>query len=76
MLIFDIDKNATLLEDPKDGTVLVQAGIIKTRVDVKNLRLLSDKQTAGPSAQPPGTPGDPAMSGGRQDAVSASGPPQ
>lgn len=44
MLIFDIDKNAVLLEDPKDGTVLVQAGIIKTRVDVKNLRLLTEKQ--------------------------------
>ena len=44
VLIFDIDKNAVLLEDPKDGTVLVQAGIIKTRVDVKNLRLLTEKQ--------------------------------
>lgn len=41
VLIFDIDRNATLLEDPKDGTVLVQAGIIKTRVEVANLRLLT-----------------------------------
>ena len=37
--IFDIDKAAVVLEEPKDGQVLVQAGIIKTRVDVKNLRL-------------------------------------
>ena len=37
----DIDKNATVLAPPnKDGVVLVQAGIIKTRVDIKNLRLL------------------------------------
>ena len=44
MLIFDIDKNATVLAPPnKDGKVLVQAGIIKTRVDIKNLRLLKSK---------------------------------
>ena len=41
VLIYDIDKNATVLAPPnKDGQVLVQAGIIKTRVDIKNLRLL------------------------------------
>lgn len=41
VLIYDIDKNATVLALPnKDGLVLVQAGIIKTRVDIKNLRLL------------------------------------
>ena len=41
VLIYDIDKNATVLAPPnKDGVVLVQAGIIKTRVDIKNLRLL------------------------------------
>lgn len=44
VLIFDIDKNATVLEAPKDGTVLVQAGIIKTRVELSNLRLLGDLQ--------------------------------
>ncbi len=44
VLIFDIDKNATVLEAPKDGTVLVQAGIIKTRVALENLRLLGEKQ--------------------------------
>ncbi len=44
VLIYDIDKNATVLAPPnKDGVVLVQAGIIKTRVDVKNLRLLKSK---------------------------------
>ncbi|HHZ06637.1 MAG TPA: endonuclease MutS2 [Clostridiales bacterium] len=40
VLIFDIDKKATVLEEEKGGNVLVQAGIIKTRVPVKNLRLL------------------------------------
>lgn len=44
VLIFDIDKNATVLEEPKEGTVLVQAGIIKTRVALSNLRLLGEKQ--------------------------------
>ena len=44
VLIYDIDKNATVLAPPnKDGQVLVQAGIIKTRVDIKNLRLLKSK---------------------------------
>ncbi|MGN0518712.1 MAG: endonuclease MutS2 [Acutalibacteraceae bacterium] len=44
VLIFDIDKKAVVLE-PEDssGNVLVQAGIIKTRVSVKNLRLLNEK---------------------------------
>lgn len=45
VLIFDIDKNAVVLEPPKDGHVLVQAGIIKTRVPLSNLRLLEGKQT-------------------------------
>ncbi len=44
VLIFDIDKKATVLEAPKEGQVLVQAGIIKTRVQVGNLRLLGEKQ--------------------------------
>ncbi len=42
--IYDIDKTATVLEAPKDGQVLVQAGIIKTRVAVENLRLLGEGQ--------------------------------
>ncbi len=44
VLIFDIDKNATVLEEPKDGQVLVQAGVVKTRVALSNLRLLEGKQ--------------------------------
>ncbi len=44
VLIYDIDKNATVLAPPsKDGQVLVQAGIIKTRVDIMNLRLLKSQ---------------------------------
>ena len=43
VLIFDIDKKATVLELPKDGDqVLVQAGIIKTRVPMSNLRLVKE----------------------------------
>ena len=44
VLLYDIDKEATVLELPKDGTVLVQAGIIKTRVPLANVRLLSKRQ--------------------------------
>lgn len=44
VLIYDIDKSATVLELPKTGDmVLVQAGIVKTRVPMKNLRLLDKK---------------------------------
>ncbi len=44
VLMVDIDKKASVLEPPRDGQVLVQAGIIKTRVPVESLRLLSEKQ--------------------------------
>ena len=44
VVIYDIDKEATVLELPKDGAVLVQAGIIKTRVPLENLRLMSNRQ--------------------------------
>lgn len=48
VLIYDIDKNATVLAPPnKEGLVLVQAGIIKTRVDIKNLRLLKSQIKPG-----------------------------
>ncbi len=48
VLIYDIDKTATVLDAPKDNTVLVQAGIIKTRVNLDNLRLIGEgKQKAG-----------------------------
>jgi DNA mismatch repair protein MutS2 len=44
VLVYDIDKNATVMAPPnKDGVVLVQAGMIKMRVDIKNLRLLKSK---------------------------------
>ncbi|MBQ7386123.1 MAG: endonuclease MutS2 [Ruminococcus sp.] len=46
VLIFDIDKKATLLETPKEGDtqVMVQAGVIKTRVKISNLRLMKDEK--------------------------------
>lgn len=44
VLIFDIDKKGTVLQKAdKSGNVLVQAGIIKTRVSLSNLRLLDEK---------------------------------
>ncbi|MBQ4617434.1 MAG: endonuclease MutS2 [Clostridia bacterium] len=46
VLIFDIDKKATVLSLPdKSGQVEVQAGIIRTRVAVSNLRLIETKKT-------------------------------
>ncbi len=46
VLIYDIDKKATLLETPKEGDtqVMVQAGVIKTRVKISNLRLMKDEK--------------------------------
>lgn len=44
VLIFDIDKEGTVLSDAdSSGNVMVQAGIIKTRVPISNLRLLEKK---------------------------------
>ncbi len=44
VLIFDIDKKGTVLQEvDKSGNVLVQAGIIKSRVPIVNLRLLDEK---------------------------------
>ncbi len=48
VLIFDIDKKAEVLELPEKGQVLVQAGIIKTRVPLSNLRLLNDEKVTVP----------------------------
>lgn len=48
VLIFDIDKKAEVLELPENGQVLVQAGIIKTRVKLSNLRLLNDEKVTVP----------------------------
>ena len=47
VLIFDIDKKADVLEVGKDS-VLVQAGIIKTRVPINNLRLLKQEKVKVP----------------------------
>jgi len=45
VLVVDIDKTGTVLQEPESsGTVLVQTGIIKSRVPIGNLRLLEDKR--------------------------------
>ena len=45
VLIVDIDKEGTVLQAPdKSGNVLVQAGIIRSRVKIGNLRLLDKKK--------------------------------
>ncbi len=44
VLIFDIDKEGVVIKAPdKSGNVMVQAGIIKTKVNISNLRLLENK---------------------------------
>lgn len=43
--IRDIKKDAVVQEDPTGDQVLVLAGVIKTRVPIKNLRLIENKQT-------------------------------
>ena len=48
VLIFDIDKKAVVLEKPEKDSVLVQAGIIKTRVKLNNLRLLEEEKVKVP----------------------------
>ncbi len=49
VLIFDIDKKATVLALPdKSGQVEVQAGIIRTRVPLSNLRLIEQKVASAP----------------------------
>lgn len=48
VLIFDIDKEGTVLEVGKDN-VLVQSGIIKTRVAIKNIRLLKQEKVKLPT---------------------------
>ena len=46
VLIFDIDKKAVVIAAPEKDSVLVQAGIIKTRVKLNNLRLLEQNQVS------------------------------
>jgi len=44
VLLVNINKQGTLIDDPdKDGNVMVRAGIISTRTNVKNLRLIEDE---------------------------------
>ena len=52
-MIFDIDKKGTVLALPDNsGQVTVQAGIIKTKVPLSNLRLLeSDKKPELPAVR-------------------------
>ncbi len=50
VLIYDIDKNAIVVTPPdKSGMTEVQAGIIKTRVPVKNLRLIQNDAVSVPT---------------------------
>jgi DNA mismatch repair protein MutS2 len=48
VLIFDIDKKAEVIAEPEKDSVLVQAGIIKTRVKLDNLRLLDQPKVTAP----------------------------
>lgn len=50
VLIFDIDKEGIVLETGKDS-VLVQSGIIKTRVRMDNIRLLKQEKVKIPQRQ-------------------------
>lgn len=50
VLIYDIDKQGTVLQLPEGNgqNVLVQAGIIQTRVPLANLRLVQEKKAEAP----------------------------
>ena len=51
VLIFDIDKQATVIGLPKNSDqVEVQAGIMKTRVPLSNLRLMEQEKVKTPQA--------------------------
>lgn len=44
VLIFDIDKKGTVIDvNENSGTATIQAGIVKTRVPITNIRLLNEK---------------------------------
>ncbi len=51
--IVDIDKKAVVLEDQKDDNIFVQAGIIKTKVNINNIRLIEDKPNRQPKNKTP-----------------------
>lgn len=55
VIVIDIDKKGVVLsEADSNGNVLVQAGIIKTRINQSNLRLVEQKQDTKAAAQPKG----------------------
>ncbi|HPU58768.1 MAG TPA: Smr/MutS family protein, partial [Candidatus Avimonas sp.] len=55
VIVIDIDKKGVVLsEADSNGNVLVQAGIIKTRINQSNLRLIEQKQEVKAAAQPKG----------------------
>ena len=45
VLLVDIDKTGFVIEDPRKNSVLVQVGMIKSRVDISNLRLVEPVKT-------------------------------
>lgn len=52
VLIYDIDKKAVVLETPEEGKpVLVQAGILRTRVPASNLRLIKQEKVQTPKGR-------------------------
>lgn len=52
VLIVDLDREAEVLKLPdQNGDVLVQAGIIQTRVSIKNLRLLNKEKVSTPKGK-------------------------
>ena len=53
VLLVDVDKKGTVLSSPdQNGNVMVQAGIIKTKVKVESLRLLDKEKESRPAAPP------------------------
>jgi len=55
VIVIDIDKKGVVLSKAdSNGNVLVQAGIIKTRINQSNLRLIEQKQEVKAAAQPKG----------------------
>ncbi len=51
VMLFDIRKEATVLEDPNGDEVLILAGIIKTKVPVSNLRLIDASKGTAPKTR-------------------------
>ncbi len=73
VLIVDIDKKGIVLTPPDDsGMVQVQAGIIKTRVPVGNLRLVQDQEpvSTGKGSTRPGRAQKPGSSSSARGVIS------